>query len=592
MGRLRWQRPWMLKLPLFNPNPFLSWLYVKTRFIWTRAALWVWSATVLSAALVLVDYLPHLQEFWSTRFLDPINLLLLVIIYPLLKACHELAHGLTTKKWGGEVYEVGLMFLVFMPVPYVDASASSQFSDKYQRMLVAASGVMTELFLAALALFVWIGSENILIRDICLNIMIIGVLSSLLFNGNPLLRFDGYYVFSDWLEIPNLASRSTQYLSCLWHKFLLGVVEKPLRLAQGEKKWLLSYAVLSGIYRIFISVGVAIYIAGHYFFIGVLLAIWAVYLQLIAPSVKGLRNSFLLAREQRRRTRWLGGYGLMVIALFLLLFVVPVRHTTQAPGLLRVAGQYQIKTAAEGFLQEILVKNGEAVTAGQALLVLHNPSLASEIAGVVAQIAEVEVLLNRALMHEPTQAGFYRDELIRLRRQLADLEGDRANLTVTSHAAGVIEMAGLDNLLGRYFLQGDTLGYVLASGAGRVVAVVPEQTGDWLATPVQETWVKLRAQPRQKWLAGNVRPVPLASHQLPDAYLGSLFGGPVSVDTSMAEGIRALAPVFQVEMDIPLAPSAQPLTGRVEVLFVHAKQPLGVRLLQKLRLELLQRFNW
>src|SRR5690606_27080555 len=147
----------------------------------------------------------------------------------------------------------GLMLLVFMPVPYVDASASARFAGKYQRMLVAASGVMTELFCAAIALFVWLASDNLLVRDICLNIMIMGAISSLLFNGNPLLRFDGYYVLSDALEIPNLGTRASVYLKNLWQKTVLGITPVNLTLAPGEKKWLLLYGVLSGIYRLLLS---------------------------------------------------------------------------------------------------------------------------------------------------------------------------------------------------------------------------------------------------------------------------------------------------------------------------------------------------
>ena len=303
LGRLRWQRPWMLKLPLFNPNAPLTWLYRKTWFIWTRAGLVVWLFTVLVAAILLLDHISHLQQFWSARFLDPVNLALLLVVYPCLKALHEIAHGLTTKKWGGQVYEVGLMFLVFMPVPYVDASASARFTGKYSRMLVAASGVMTELFCAAIALFIWLASDSVLVRDICMNVMIIGAISSVLFNGNPLLRFDGYYVLSDALEIPNLSTRANLYLKSRWQKMVLGVEPIKLTLAPGEKKWLLLYGVLSGSYRLVLSFIIAFYIAGHYFFVGVLLGVWALILQMVLPLYKGLSGTFASAKTHGKQRR-------------------------------------------------------------------------------------------------------------------------------------------------------------------------------------------------------------------------------------------------------------------------------------------------
>jgi putative peptide zinc metalloprotease protein len=592
LGRMRWQRPWMLKLPLFNPDTQLTWLYQKTRFIWSRAGFVVWGITVLIAAILLVDYFPHLQQFWSARFLDPLNLALLIVVYPCLKALHELAHGLTTKKWGGQVYEVGVMLLVFMPVPYVDASASTRFSDKKQRMLVAASGVMTELFCAAVAFFVWLGSDTLWVRDICMNIMIIGAVSSLLFNGNPLLRFDGYYVLSDWLEIPNLGTRASVYLKTLWQKKLLGVEVDSFPLAAGEKKWLLTYGVLSGVYRLVLGIGIAIYIAGHYFFVGVLLGIWSLLLQLILPLKKGLTATFSIAKQQRKLPRFWLGHALLGLVVYLLLFVVPVRHATDAQGIISVAGDHQIKTAADGFIQEILVRSGETVEAGQPLLILENASLPAQLKVIQSRIAEQEVLLSHYLTRDPAQAGFYRDELQHLRQEEADLRDSLANLTVRSAVAGQVEIAEEGNLPGRYLNKGDRVGHVLARGGYSLTAVVPERLGDRLSREVQEIQVRSHSDPHTVLPGRDMRPVPQAGTQLPDPRFGSLYGGSISVDTSDTSGTRALEPFFQVEVQLDLNASDAPLPGRANVLFIHRNEPLGIRLWRELRLLLLDRFQW
>jgi len=592
LGQLRWQRPWMLKLPLFHPDRQLAWLYRKTFFIWTRPALLIWLLTLVAALFALMDYLPHLKVFWSQRFLDPVNLLLLVLVYPFLKAAHELAHGLTTKKWGGQVYEVGVMLLVFMPVPYVDASASTQFPHKYQRMLVAASGVMTELFCAAIALFIWIATDNILLRDICMNVMIIGAVSSAVFNGNPLLRYDGYYVLSDWLEIPNLGSRSSLYLKNLWQRWLLNIDPPPMPLAPGESKWLLSYGILSGIYRLVLSFTVALYIAGHYFFIGVLLAFWAALLQILMPFYKGLINSFTAAKQHGRRARFFLGYGILLGMFYVGLFWLPLRHATVAEALVMVEGSHEIKITSEGFLQEILVQNGEQVKSGQPLLVLQNTTLPAQLDAVRAQISEAEILLNRYLSEQPEQAGFYRDELQRLHQEENDLRESLENLTVTSAVSGRVEIPAAPNQLGRYFAKGDVLGHVLGSDAVRVLALVPERQGDEVLRDVQETWLKTAAHPQRLRKAGDLHPVPLASAQLPDAKFGSLRGGNISVDTSDKSGVRALEPYFQVEIDLPADMQEEPVTGRAKVLFIHSNEPVGRRWLRELRRMLLQRFEW
>ena len=106
-----------------------------------------------------------------------------------MKALHELGHSYAVKRWGGEVHEIGIMFLVFMPVPYVDASESAGFQSKWQRAFVGAAGILVEIFLASLALFIWLNAEEGLVRAFAFNVMLIGGVSTLFFNGNPLLRF-------------------------------------------------------------------------------------------------------------------------------------------------------------------------------------------------------------------------------------------------------------------------------------------------------------------------------------------------------------------------------------------------------------------
>ena len=129
-----------------------------------------------------------------------------------MKALHECGHGFATKVLGGEVHEAGIILLALMPVPYVDASAASAFRSKGQRVLVGAGGMLVELFLASLALFVWLLVEPGPVRAVAWNVMLIGGVSTLVFNANPLLRFDGYYILADAIDIPNLGSRANAWL--------------------------------------------------------------------------------------------------------------------------------------------------------------------------------------------------------------------------------------------------------------------------------------------------------------------------------------------------------------------------------------------
>jgi putative peptide zinc metalloprotease protein len=158
------------------------------------------------------------------------------------------------RRWGGEVHEIGLMLLVFSPVPYVDASSAWGFRDKRKRMVVGGVGIAVELFLGALALFVWLMVEPGMVRAVAYNVMLISGVSTLLFNGNPLLRFDGYYVLADAIEVPNLGARSNTYLGYLFQRYVLGIrTAESSAHSNGERAWMVVYGITSFFYRIFIS---------------------------------------------------------------------------------------------------------------------------------------------------------------------------------------------------------------------------------------------------------------------------------------------------------------------------------------------------
>ena len=155
-----------------------------------------------TAVLLAAIHWHDLTEDFMDRVLVPHNLLLLWLVFPVLKTLHEFGHAFATKVYGGEVHEMGVLLLVFTPCPYVDASAASAFRTKWHRIIVGAAGMIVELFLASLALFVWLNVEPGVVRAVTYNVMVIAGISTVLFNGNPLLRYDGYYIFADYLEIP------------------------------------------------------------------------------------------------------------------------------------------------------------------------------------------------------------------------------------------------------------------------------------------------------------------------------------------------------------------------------------------------------
>jgi putative peptide zinc metalloprotease protein len=206
--------PISFRVPLLDPDAFLTRWNGWVAPCFTRVGAAAWCVVVAVAGLLALGHAPELAT-GARSLLEPESLIAIWFSYPVVKALHELGHAFAVKRWGGEVHEIGVLFMVFMPVPFVDASSSSVFVAKRRRMAVAAAGIAVELFLAAIALFVWLAVEPGWVHHIAYAVMLVGGVSTLLFNGNPLLRFDGYYVLADWLEIPNLAAKANLYLDAL-----------------------------------------------------------------------------------------------------------------------------------------------------------------------------------------------------------------------------------------------------------------------------------------------------------------------------------------------------------------------------------------
>src|SRR5690606_25016290 len=199
----------------FDPEPILNFIYPYTRWFFSKPAFIVSCLLVLSAlTLVLVQFdtfqsrLPSFQSFFAAK-----NWLWLGLTLAVTKVLHDFGHGLSCKHFGGECHEIGVMFLVLTPCLYCNVSDSWMLPNRWHRAFIGAAGMYVEVVLASICTFVWWFTEPGLLNYICLNVMFVSSVSTILFNANPLLRYDGYYILSDILEIPNLRQKATSILS-------------------------------------------------------------------------------------------------------------------------------------------------------------------------------------------------------------------------------------------------------------------------------------------------------------------------------------------------------------------------------------------
>ncbi len=584
----RWKQyikgPLLIRVPLVDPDMLLERLMWLTRWLFGRLGFSVWLLVVMLAGVMAMTHWPQIAQYWHERALAPHNLLFLVLTYPIVKGLHELAHGLATKRWGGEVHEMGVMFLVFMPLPYVDASSSTAFRDKHQRMLVGAAGILTELFLASLALFVWVSVETGAVRDIAYNVMLIGGISTLLFNGNPLLRFDGYYVLSDAIEIPNLGSRANRYYGYVFQRYLFGLenARSPV-VAAGERGWFLFYGLASSVYRLFILFTIVLFLTAEYLIAGVILGIVAITQQIVLPIGKHLRfvlRSPVLRRHRLRAVVALSGSlaGIALVAVY-----VPLPASTYAQGVVWLPEHAEVRANANGFIDAVRAQPQSDVMAGAPLFQTNDPLIDAEVRYLEWELRELRARFVHHSVDDRVEAQVLQGQIERVDHELEQLREKAAKQTVTSPDGGTFLVAGARHLPGRFARKGDVLGYVTDLSTPLVRAVVRQDDISRVREFTRAVQVRLAERPGEILPATIKRQIPSATAELPSAALGTKGGGLIVVKPDDPTGKTANEQVFIVDIALPADSDLERVGSRAHIRFVHDRESLAGRLYRRVR---------
>ncbi|MGF1642374.1 MAG: PqqD family peptide modification chaperone [Thiotrichales bacterium] len=572
----RWSflNPLAFRVPLLDPSRLLDFLAPRTRWLTRPGTLILWAFLVAFALVTAAQQWTEIREFAATRLPTAHYWLLVWLCFPVLKALHELGHALMLRHWGGSVHEMGVSVLVLMPIPYVDASATALLPDKHQRMLVSAAGIMVEVFCAALALVIWVNIEDSLARDIAFVVMSVGGVSTVLFNGNPLLKYDGYHVLADALEIPNLAGRSRQFWGELARRHLLRVtVSMPLDLARGEAKWLVTYGASAWVYRLFVMVLLAGWIGAYSLALAAALVATFLFGLVFKPAYQIVR--YLLESDEidRHRARaWLSSGGLLAgVALFLAL--APLPYATLAQGVVWLPDEAKIRAGVTGSIVEFLVTDGTSVTVGEPLILLRNDALLGRKREIEAQLSALGAQLHAVLDRDPAETHRLREEIDSVRGALARIDQEAGELVVRSTAEGRVVLPSARDQIGTHVARGSVLGYVLSAQALQVRAAVPQADAAMIHQQTERVDVRLVEQ-NDRTLVGILgRSTPSATHQLPSAALGFGAGGRILTDPSDPDGLKAIEPVFVLDVRVPHS-HLERVGGRAWVRFDHGHAPL------------------
>lgn len=525
------QKLFFLPVPLGNPDAFLARVLPWLRWSLGVPFLLIWSGVLAYAAVLLADFWRPFAHATSSAIL-PENWLFLGCVYVGLKLIHELWHGIVSKHYGAVVPEWGLQLLVFFtPLTYVDASGSWRFHNRWHRIHVAAAGMFIELFLAALAVMVWVRTQPGFLNSIAYNTIFAASTTTILFNANPLMRFDGYYILSDLIRIPNLATKGQQFMNWFWRKLLFGAADRPPP-AFVAHPWAVGlYGFLSFCWRWVVWAGIMVTVALLFKGVGVVFAVLSMAgmvgsglygtAKYLFKGDGGLRPS--LARASLR-------LAIAAIAIAAAGYFIKVSPAPKAVAVAEFSGKAILRTESGGFVREILCANGQRVAAGQVLAQLENLAKETELEQLRIDIQHSELRLRSYFEKERLSAYQAETELSRaLQEKMERIRVQVDGLAVKAPFAGRVYGRRLESLPGRYLEPGKEVFTVVPDAGLRVVLLV-------LQKDVEELGRNLSGE-LSVWLRGHSQPVRAkleriesrATTALPHPALSASAGGPLMV---------------------------------------------------------------
>ena len=586
-----------IRIPLWNPEPWLKSVGSLPKLLFNKVTLALWLVLAFFAGQAVIGNFGRFGDE-ASGVLSAGNLPLLYITVFVLKLLHEFGHALMTKRFGGSVPTMGLMLLIFTPIPYMDATSNWVFRSKYQRILVGAAGMFVELFFAFIAAIVWANTGSGTINALAFNVMLIGSVSSLVFNGNPLLKFDAYYMLSDFLEIPNLYERSRQQWQAWVEKFAFGLGEAAKRAGEtiSEQAWLASYGALSLAYRILVTVSIIFFISDKWILLGGLLAIMAVWTWLLKPVVNYTKYLATEPAIQRNRGRAVGLTLAFASLVLLGIYFIPAVKAVRAPGVILAKDHSTLFSPTNGRLADVGYVLGEKFREGDVLCRMDSPDLALDIQQSEKQLEEMDALLTLAVESRKQDIEPLLERQKSIREKLAKLRELESETTLRAHKSGYIIQGDLKKKEGVWILERDALAKVVIPGDYEFVAVFSQADASELFR-YEDIHGQIRFLGRADHPVEikDVEVVPYEQSTLPSAALGWMGGGDIPVQTDDPSGLEAAEKYFKVVIPLPDADGAKApnyFHNRQGVLrIVLDTEPLGHQLGRRIQQILQKRYR-
>ncbi|MGK5077312.1 HlyD family efflux transporter periplasmic adaptor subunit [Janthinobacterium sp. HLX7-2] len=499
----------------------------------------------------------------------------------LAKILHELAHAYTCKHYGVRVPAMGVALMMMWPLLYTDTSEAWKLTSRRARLAIGGAGVVAELLLAGMAALLWSLAPDGGFKSALYILAAVTWVSTLAINLNPFMRFDGYYLLMDLLDIPNLSERSFAIARWQLRKVLLGIAA-PFPEPQLEKRasWLAFYAYATWLYRLIMFTGIA---AAVYLFFFKALGVILFAVEISWFVLRPIWNELRVWRDLRARwSRNAARSGLVLLAL-LALVIVPWRSDVVADGYWQADMHSQLFPPMPARLEQVLVREGQAVRAGEALFRFAAPAVDSQLQQMQSRIAGLERQINGAIdnadLHE--RARVMEQELAAARAQYALQSAEVGRLSVVAPHAGVVRDLDPGLFPGAWVGAGHVLGRVVGNGAGQAQVFVHESDIARVKVGAQARLLP-RRHDAAAMAATVVRVDSTASRLLPEPMLSSLHGGPIAARGGAHGESLANEALYRVTLQLDggvasMAPVVAHIDGeRSSMLWNGARKVAGV----------------
>ncbi len=556
-----------LTIPLSNPDKFLDRTHHHFKLLFSKAALWLWGLGAIAFLFMLqtrwADLAQPLNSILATK-----NLIFMGAAFIVLKVWHELGHGYACKVFGGRVPEMGCKLIVGMPLAYVDATSAWSFPNRKHRIMVMLGGMYFESLVAIPSIFLWAAMPNSFIGSCAYQLIFMAGLATLLFNANPLMKFDGYFILSDLVGVPNLRKKSIQHFQGFLQRWLLGIRQTASSLSLRERAFLVLFGLASTLYTTVVMISILGIVAYRLQILGLVIGA----LKLGGTLMGNLKKlfKFLLVSESTAPVRTRAQIAAAGVALGIpaVLFLIPVPTGIQLQGVVTAQKSTTIRASTPGILTHISELNNQWVQAGQELARLEN--LEASTNQVVEGISS-ELGLRSALFVSRTdlsESAKLQSEA-EFQRQRFELAGERASdLTLRAPHDGKLVFQIPHYCRGSYVQVGDPIAKVV-SGKTIVRAYLDEQQvthGKIQAgTEVHLRFYDNTAKPCK----GVIRSVsPAKVEALEDLAVSTASDGEIAIDPLSRKPRK---PMFLAKVEVANIDSSEALQDLRAQLFIGRK---------------------